>query len=268
MTTGALDCPICYDPLEPPIYQCGVGHLICKSCCAKLKKCPVCPRIGFERCFGMEHVVESIEVSCSFAKHGCTKSIVYFNKKRHEKACRHGPCFCPETGCNFIGPALALMGHLTAHHKWSSKAFRYYEQVELRLQPVPCVLHSRDGHVFLMNVVPAEPFGLAISLLCVQPEATDSRFRCSVVCSCFAGHSQMSKLDAVRSSMLSDGMPKDFFCIVPKPKALVKGADVVLRITIAPQLVFDEEDKEQEDEGEDNESYNDEEDEDDDEEEE
>ncbi|WVZ59938.1 hypothetical protein U9M48_010019 [Paspalum notatum var. saurae] len=78
MAMRALECPMCYDPLVPPIYQCGVGHLICNSCRVSLKKCLLCPRTAFERCFGMEHVVESIEVPCGFAKYGCTKKMAYF----------------------------------------------------------------------------------------------------------------------------------------------------------------------------------------------
>ncbi|CAM0152567.1 unnamed protein product [Urochloa decumbens] len=31
-----LDCPVCFEPLRPPIFQCAVGHLICSSCCGKL----------------------------------------------------------------------------------------------------------------------------------------------------------------------------------------------------------------------------------------
>ncbi|KAG2547183.1 putative E3 ubiquitin-protein ligase SINA-like 6 [Panicum virgatum] len=256
MAMGALDCPVCYEPLKPPILQCGVGHLICNSCCARLKKCPLCPRTAFERCYGMERVVESIEVPCCFANNGCTKKITYFNKKMHEKACRHGPCFCPEPGCGFIGPAVALANHVANHHKWPSMKFKYFEQFNLTLQPGPLVLHAPDGNVFLMNMTPVEPLGHTISLVCIQPEATDSRFGCSMVFSCFTGHHQISTLDAVRSSSLSDGMPKDFFCIVPKSR----GIDIFLRTTIDNELVYEDED-ELEDEDDDDESYDEDEDE-------
>lgn len=255
MAMGPLDCPVCYEPLEPPIYQCGVGHLVCKSCCKRLKKCPLCTRTAFERCFGMERVVETVEVPCCFAKNGCTKKITYFNKKKHEKACRYGPCFCPEPGCGFTGPAVALANHLITRHKWPFMKFKYFEQFSLSLQPGPRVLHAPDSNIFLMNLKPVEPLGHAISLVCVQPEAMDSRFGCSVAFSCFTGHHQLSTLDAVRSSSLSDGMPEDFFCIVPK----AGGTEIFLRTTIDNELVYDEED-ELEDEDDDDESYNEDED--------
>jgi E3 ubiquitin-protein ligase SIAH1 len=187
----------------------------------------------------MERVVESVEVPCCFAKNGCTKKIAYFNKKKHDKVCRYGPCFCPELSCSFIGPAVALANHVAIRHKWSSMKFEYFEQFSLSIQPGPHVLHAPDGNIFLMNLTPAEPPGHAISLVCIQPEAMDSRFGCSVAFSCFTGHHQLSTLDSVRSSSLSDGMPQDFFCIVPK----AEGTDIILQTTIDNELVYDEEDK-------------------------
>jgi E3 ubiquitin-protein ligase SIAH1 len=188
---------------------------------------------------------------CCFAKNGCTKKIAYFNKKKHEKACRHGPCFCPEPGCGFSGPAATLPDHFTDCHKWPNTAFKYYAQFGLRLKPGPHVLRAQDGTAFLMNVVAAEPFGHAISLVCVQPEATESPFGCSVVFSCFTGHHQISTLAAVRCSSLADGLPKDAFCIVPKASG---GTHVVLQTTIDTELVYDVED-ELEDEDDEDESY-------------
>ncbi|XP_066384917.1 putative E3 ubiquitin-protein ligase SINA-like 6 [Miscanthus floridulus] len=255
MAMGALDCPICYEPLVPPIYQCGVGHLICNSCCIRLNKCPLCPRSAFERCFGMERVVESIEVPCCFAENGCAKKITYFNKKKHEKVCRHGPCFCPEPGCGFSGPAATLPDHFTDCHMWPNTAFKYYTQFGLRLQPGPHVLRAQDGTVFLMNVVAAEPLGHAISLVCVRPATGSSRFGCSLVFSCFTGHHQISTLDPVRCSTLADGLPKDGFCIVPKASGGVH--DVVLKTNIYEVRRYDIELGDEDDEDED-ESYDEE----------
>ncbi|KAG0548392.1 hypothetical protein BDA96_01G162900 [Sorghum bicolor] len=249
MAMGAFDCPICYEPLMPPIYQCGVGHLICNSCCIRLNKCPLCPKSAFERCFGMERVVESIEVPCCFAENGCTKKMAYFNKKKHEKACKHGPCFCPEPGCGFSGPAAKLPDHFTDCHKWPNTAFKYYVQFGLRLQPGPHVLRAQDGTVFLMNVVAAEPLGHAISLVCVQPEATNSPFGCSKVFSCFTDHCQISTVATVRCSSLADGPPKDAFCVVPK----ASGGRTMSRMSWRKD---DEDESYDEDEEEDNDSDN------------
>jgi hypothetical protein len=87
------------------------------------------------------------------------KRSFYSNKKWHENLCRHGPCFCPEPGCSFTGPAAALQDHFTGCHKWP---FTDYVQFDLRLQLGPHVLRAQD-------VVAAEPLGHAISLVCVRP---------------------------------------------------------------------------------------------------
>ncbi|XP_062209365.1 uncharacterized protein LOC133911176 [Phragmites australis] len=67
--------------------------------------------------------------------------------------------------------------------------------------------------------------------------------------------SRISMLDAVRSSSLSDGLPKDFFCVVPK--AADRGDGVVLTTTIHTESVDVDEDKleVEDDEDEDEDEY-------------
>uniref|UniRef100_A0A0E0FFL4 RING-type E3 ubiquitin transferase n=1 Tax=Oryza nivara TaxID=4536 RepID=A0A0E0FFL4_ORYNI len=253
-----LDCPVCYEPFKPPILQCSVGHFICSSCRMKLKKCPVCSRSNFERCFGMERVVESIVVPCSYAENGCTNKIHYFNKKIHEQTCSHGPCFCPDSTCGFSGPVATLLKHFATQHKWPSTEFKYYTPFDLRVKPGAHFLRADDGQLFVMNMVPVEPVGHGVSLVCIQPNTSESSFRCNVVFSSFTGHHQISTLESVRCSSLSDGLPKNYFCIVPKSPG--GGAAVLLRITIDTKLVLEVEDEQEE---EDDDDYDEDEDEDD-----
>ena len=37
-----LECPVCLDTAEAPIYMCQEMHLICSNCRPKLKECPEC----------------------------------------------------------------------------------------------------------------------------------------------------------------------------------------------------------------------------------
>ena len=38
-----LQCPVCYQTAEPPIYRCPMDHLICSRCHPRMKgKCPTC----------------------------------------------------------------------------------------------------------------------------------------------------------------------------------------------------------------------------------
>ena len=37
-----FECPVCFDYVLPPIFQCQAGHLVCSICCPKLTCCPTC----------------------------------------------------------------------------------------------------------------------------------------------------------------------------------------------------------------------------------
>ncbi|EAY72350.1 hypothetical protein OsI_00203 [Oryza sativa Indica Group] len=185
--------------------------------------------------------------------------ITYFNKKSHEQACSYEPCFCPDSGCGFSGSVATLWKHFTTQHKWPSTEFKYYTPFDLRVKPGAHFLRAGDGQLFVMNMVSVEPVGHGVSLVCIQPNTSESSFRCNVVFSSFTGHHQISTLESVRCSSLSDGLPKNYFCIVPKSPG--GGAAVLLRITIDTKLVLEVEDEQEEEE--DDDDYDEDEDEDD-----
>lgn len=37
-----FECPVCFDYVLPPIFQCQAGHLACSNCRPKLTCCPTC----------------------------------------------------------------------------------------------------------------------------------------------------------------------------------------------------------------------------------
>ena len=37
-----LECPVCFEVAEVPIYSCHESHVICNSCLPKLTSCPAC----------------------------------------------------------------------------------------------------------------------------------------------------------------------------------------------------------------------------------
>ncbi|GJN05960.1 hypothetical protein PR202_ga23639 [Eleusine coracana subsp. coracana] len=176
MELDFLDCPVCFHPLRPPIYQCAVGHVVCSSCRAKLSdKCHCCSlATGYNRCHIIEHVVDSTKVPCCYDNFGCTEKITYYEKENHEKVCHHAPCFCPESGCNFTGSIPMLLSHFSV----GSTA-----------------LQGEDGQLFLVNMV-LEPVGGLISVFCIQPHITGSNFKCKLAVSgpemsysqCAVGH--------------------------------------------------------------------------------
>ena len=38
----ALECPVCLETAQIPIYMCQNSHLVCSDCLPKLKDCPEC----------------------------------------------------------------------------------------------------------------------------------------------------------------------------------------------------------------------------------
>merc|ERR550519_758053 len=38
----SLECPVCFETAETPIYQCNEAHLICNGCKDKVDVCPTC----------------------------------------------------------------------------------------------------------------------------------------------------------------------------------------------------------------------------------
>ncbi|XP_048549377.1 E3 ubiquitin-protein ligase SINA-like 7 [Triticum urartu] len=219
MGVETLDCPICYEPLRPPIFQLD-------------KKCPVCSiKTSFKRCFGMEHVVQEAKVACSNDKYGCAEVVTYYKKEEHKKACRYVPCFCPQSGCGFAGSTKVLLDHFITQHKCSSTTLPDSRTVSLRLQPGLHVLRC-TGYFFLLSMA-SEPFGHAISVLCVQPPIVmEPKFKCNMEYDCLTTSSCESTNCLIRSSSLSDGLPAVYDLIIPKGKISDDGNGIMLRATI------------------------------------
>ncbi len=61
-----LECPVCFDQMTAPIYQCVNGHLICRICVGLLEKstgtCPTCrvPLIDRIRCLQADRRAEEL----------------------------------------------------------------------------------------------------------------------------------------------------------------------------------------------------------------
>ncbi|KAF7020801.1 hypothetical protein CFC21_033853 [Triticum aestivum] len=254
MAMEVFDCPVCSTPLRPPVFQCALGHFVCSPCRDKLpdSKCQACSGVVLKSsCYGIERIVESILVPCPYAEHGCTDMITYYLKGEHKQACPHEPCYCPEPGCGFAGTTAALLDHFTSQHKWPTTVFKYYVPFDLIAKPGMHVLRAQDGNLFLLNVSSPESVLHGISLVRIQPKVSElSRFGCSVGFSCWKGHYQLSSLDAITSTSLSDGLPKSsFFSFVPKSSA-------VLTVTIDMELMCDINDDELEEEtSDDDDSY-------------
>ncbi|XP_010243800.1 PREDICTED: E3 ubiquitin-protein ligase SINA-like 10 [Nelumbo nucifera] len=175
-----LDCPICLEPLTPPVFQCNNGHIACSSCSSKLEdKCPSCCRpIQQNRCLAIEKVVESIKVSCQNAPYGCKEMISYVEKHTHEETCIYAPCACPLSDCNFHGSFEQLSLHVSHVHWDSVRCFRYNCPFPVSLDKNRQLLvfqGEEDGVLFILNNK-TELIGNALSVTCIGPRSPKEGF--------------------------------------------------------------------------------------------
>ena len=115
-----FECPVCFDYVLPPIYQCESGHLICNTCKERVQCCPSCRgRLGTVRNLAMEKVAETVKFPCKYGSNGCTMRLLHTEKRIHETSCERRPyaCPCPGTSCKWEGPLDDVLNHLLTAHK-------------------------------------------------------------------------------------------------------------------------------------------------------
>ena len=122
-----FECPVCFDYVLPPIYQCDSGHLICSNCRPKLNNsCPSCRGpLGSVRNLAMEKVAETVKFPCKYASSGCTLRLLHNEKRTHEEVCEHRPymCPCPGTSCKWQGPLDSVLEDLLTSHNGEDIVF-------------------------------------------------------------------------------------------------------------------------------------------------
>ncbi|KAH7848130.1 hypothetical protein Vadar_034104 [Vaccinium darrowii] len=173
-----LDCPICLEPLNSPVFQCENGHIACSSCCIKLgNKCPSCSwPIGYNRCRAIEKVIESVKISCINFKYGCFETVSYNKKHNHEKTCIFAPCSCPLPECNFLGCSKEIFLHFSTKHSNSAKRFQYNRLFPIELSLGQRYLFLQEQHdctVFVLNNVD-EILGNVVNVICIGPSSAKS----------------------------------------------------------------------------------------------
>jgi len=82
------ECPICFEPLEPPSSQCTNGHLICHVCVKQVTNCPVCRVTMPEnpiRNLVVDKMLENTERTCQYE--GCKFRLKQVDLKKHMLEC-------------------------------------------------------------------------------------------------------------------------------------------------------------------------------------
>ncbi|KAH0886157.1 hypothetical protein HID58_062253 [Brassica napus] len=104
------DCPICFNPLTIPIFQCDNGHIACSACCQTLsKKCATCSLPTLSRNRAMERVIELLRVPCP--NDGCSKIVSCSETSAHVNHCPFTQRTCPFSSCDFTCSSKDLYKH-------------------------------------------------------------------------------------------------------------------------------------------------------------
>lgn len=117
---SVFECPVCLDPVMPPIAQCVNGHLLCFPCRNKITACPLCRgRISNVRALAMEKVADKLPYPCKYSDHGCTAQPILLEKQDHEKTCdfRPCPCVCTADACEWTGLPRDMVTHIRGAHE-------------------------------------------------------------------------------------------------------------------------------------------------------
>ncbi|XP_023240188.1 E3 ubiquitin-protein ligase SIAH1B-like [Centruroides sculpturatus] len=115
-----LECPVCYENLATPIFQCVAGHLLCGSCRGRVHQCPTCRGyLGELRNIAMEKMAEAIALPCRFKDNGCQVVQKLQKRRIHEQHCLYRTCECPtlDPTCSWEGAFQTLVEHLRDRHR-------------------------------------------------------------------------------------------------------------------------------------------------------
>uniref|UniRef100_A0A453DSB0 Uncharacterized protein n=1 Tax=Aegilops tauschii subsp. strangulata TaxID=200361 RepID=A0A453DSB0_AEGTS len=138
-------------------------------------------------------------------------------------------------GCGFAGPTKVLLDHFTTQHKCPSTTLPDSGTLSLCLQPGLHVVKCTGNSYFFLLSMASEPYGHAISAVCVQPNMTESKFTCNMSYDCITTGCCGSASCHIRSSSLSDGLPTVYDLILPKGKVFDDANGIMLRASIHHQ---------------------------------
>ncbi|XP_010451915.1 PREDICTED: E3 ubiquitin-protein ligase SINA-like 7 [Camelina sativa] len=233
-----LDCPICFEALTIPIFQCDNGHLACSSCCPKLSnKCPTCASpVGHNRCRAMESVLESVFVPCRNAKLGCTKNVSYAKESIHEKECTFTQCSCPVLECSYTGSYDNIYTHFFDNHCHESKSVSFFcggavdVQMNIASEKSLVLWKSKKRLLFALQCF-NEPHCLYVTVRWIAPSASELGQLAYCLYYSMDGHTLTYKSPEVKRVLeVSSETPQDSFMFVPH--SLLRGDSLEMKITI------------------------------------
>ncbi|XP_069680245.1 E3 ubiquitin-protein ligase Siah1-like isoform X2 [Periplaneta americana] len=151
-----LECPVCYEYMEPPIGMCETGHPICVKCKPQMRNCPVCRKniIG-TRNIPLENIAGLLVYPCKYKDVGCPEIVSLKEKLRHQSECIHETRKCPfsmvsDKNCPWQGRIVDIKSHVKNDHKQGYDAGEVSGEFDVVISNFSAGKFYR-GHVFTLN---------------------------------------------------------------------------------------------------------------------
>jgi len=112
-----IECPVCLEPIVPPIHQCRRGHLVCFRCKLQLNQCPTCrDKMSDMRNWAVERLAEQFRYPCKNSSLGCQVTTLLGQKTQHEFNCSYRTYHCLFRTCAWSGFQPLIRSHLKECH--------------------------------------------------------------------------------------------------------------------------------------------------------
>lgn len=115
-----FECPVCYEYLAPPIYQCKNAHNICSKCKQLVTKCPTCGEIYLNsRSVFVEQIAEQLLYPCRNLEVGCCEKHSLQDIEKHHEVCSHRMYEClpgKADNCKWKGRSFDILTHMMDAH--------------------------------------------------------------------------------------------------------------------------------------------------------
>jgi len=170
-----MECPVCLTiPRSLPIPCCPAGHILCRSCRARVLHCPTCRRQLEDNTSSLAAtLIERVRHRCQYSEFGCDKKDLLSLLVRHEDVCPHRTVNCPQpNGCNETVQLNKFCQHATTAGcsvemktertkfnlskgwmQWDGLSLRTGEEFNLREDLAWTFFHTtKFGHQFYLSV--------------------------------------------------------------------------------------------------------------------
>ncbi|CAA7055671.1 unnamed protein product [Microthlaspi erraticum] len=229
-----LDCPICFEALKIPIFQCDNGHIACSSCCPKLKnKCPSCALpVGHIRNRVMETVLESIVVLCRNTIRGCNKKFSYGKESNHEKECVFSSsCSCPVRDCNYTGWYRGIYYHGLFSHDHTKIDYGFSFTVQMNISDKMIIKREETETLLFVVQCFKEPNGVYVTVSCIAPSVPEmAQFSYELSYTTADGYTLNFKSPEVKRVLkVSFETPQENFMLIPN--TLLRDVNKVLEVS-------------------------------------